>query len=139
VLLLAVTMLASAPLALAIFNKTIVGGPLTIATSTLAAPGKTAATQINCHTNKTPEIEANWSATGSAYASSYTLERATVSTGPYTAVSSVPISETSSTDSSASLTYSRTYYYRVSAIYHSWSATSTVTSVTTLSKSCLSS
>lgn len=130
-------MLVCAPMALAVFNKTVVGGPLTVATSTLAAPGKATATQIDCRTNKNPEIEVNWSATSSTYASSYTVERATASAGPYTAVSSVPTSETFYTDKSGSLTYSTTYYYRVSAIYHSWSATSANITVKTLSKLCV--
>jgi hypothetical protein len=136
-LLLAVAVLVCAPMALAVFNKTVVGGPLTVATSTLAAPGKATATQIDCRTNKNPEIEVNWSATSSTYASSYTVERATASAGPYTAVSSAALSETSYTDKSLSLGYSTTYYYRVSAVYHSWSATSTTASVKTLSKLCV--
>jgi hypothetical protein len=124
-------------MALAVFNETVVGGPLVVTTSTLAAPGKASATQINCRTNKNPEIEVNWSATSSTYASSYTVERATVSAGPYTEVSSVATGETSYTDKSGSLGYSTTYYYRVAAIYHSWSATSASTTVKTLSKFCV--
>ncbi len=138
-LLLAVAVLVCAPMALAVFNKSALGGPLTIATSTLAAPGKATATQVNCRNNKNPEIEVSWSATSSSYATSYSVERATVSAGPYTLVSSVPINDTSYIDKSASLVYSTTYYYRVSAVYHSWSATSTSASVKTLSKDCLSS
>jgi len=135
--LLAVAMLASAQVALAVFSHTATGGPLTVATATLApAKGLTAA-QINCRTNKTPEIEVSWTATSSTYATSYTVERATLSTGPYTAVGSVAISKTSYTDKSASLTYSTTYYYRVAAVYESWSATSTAASVKTLDQLCL--
>jgi hypothetical protein len=135
--LLAAVLLASAQVALAVFNKTATGGPLTVATSTLAAPGKASATQVNCRTNKTPEIEVSWSASSSSYASTYTVERATASSGPYTSVSSVPISDTAYTDKSASLAFSTTYYYRVSAVYRSWNAASASGSVKTLSKSCL--
>jgi hypothetical protein len=135
--LLAAVLLASTQVALAMFSKTAAGGPLTVATSTLAAPEKATATQVNCRSNKTPEIEVSWSATSSSYASTYTVERATASTGPYTSVSSVPIGETAYTDKSASLAYSTTYYYRVSAVYRSWNTASTSGSVKTLSKSCV--
>jgi hypothetical protein len=135
--LLAAVLLASAQVALAVFNKTATGGPATVATSTLAAPGKASATQASCHIGKTPEVEVSWSATSSSYASTYTVERATVSSGPYTSVSSVPIGETSYTDKSASLAYSTTYYYRVTAVYRSWSTASTSGSVKTLSKFCV--
>jgi hypothetical protein len=134
---LAAVALASAQVALAVFNKTATGGPLTVATATFAAPGKPAATEVNCRSNKTPEIEVAWSATSSSYASAYAVERATASAGPYTSVSSVPIGETAYTDKSASLAYSSTYYYRVSAVYHSWNASSTSGSVRTLSKFCV--
>jgi hypothetical protein len=130
-------LLASAPVALAVFSKTAAGGPLTLATATLAAPGKAAATQVNCHSNKAPEIEVSWSASSSSYASTYTVERATASAGPYTSVSSVPIGETAYTDKSASLASSTTYYYRVSTVYRSWNTASTAGSVRTLSKSCV--
>jgi hypothetical protein len=125
-------------MALAVFNKSALGGPLTVATSTLTASAKVTAAQVNCRLDKNPEIEVSWSATSSSYATSYSVERATTSAGPYTSVSSVPIDETSYIDKSASLAYSTTYYYRVSTVYHSWSATSTSASVKTLSKVCLS-
>jgi hypothetical protein len=130
-------MLASAQVALAVFTHTATGGPLTVATATLAPAKGLAAVQVNCRTNKTPEIEVSWTATSSTYATSYTVERATLSTGPYTAVGSVAIGKTSYTDKSGSLGYSTTYYYRVAAVYESWSATSTAASVKTLDQLCL--
>jgi hypothetical protein len=130
-------LLASAQVALAVFNKTVVGGPLAVATSTLAASAKVTAVQVNCHINKSPEIEVSWSATSSTWASTYTVERATASAGPYTSVASVAINKTSYTDKSGSLGYSTTYYYRVAAVYESWSATSTAASVKTLNSLCL--
>jgi hypothetical protein len=135
--LVTVAMLASAQIAVAVFTHTATGGPLTVVTSRLAAPGGVSATQVSCRTNKSPEIEMSWIATTSTYASSYTIERATASAGPYTVLGSVAIGETSYTDKSGSLNYSTTYYYRVVAVYHSWSATSTTASVKTLSKSCV--
>jgi len=135
-LVMAVT-LVSAPVALAVFSHTATGGPLTVASAALAAPGSVKAAQVSCRTNRTPEIEVSWSATGSTYATSYTVERATASTGPYTSAGSVPIGETSYTDKSGSLGYSTTYYYRVATVFHSWSTSSTSASVKTLGKSCL--
>jgi hypothetical protein len=135
--LLVIAMLASAQVALAVFTHTATGGPLTVATSTLAPAKGVTAAQINCRTNKTPEIEVSWTATSSTYATSYTVERATASAGPYTSLGSVAIGKTSYTDKSASLTYSTTYYYRVAAVYASWTATSTTASVKTLNSLCL--
>jgi hypothetical protein len=139
ILVFAVTaMLASAQVALAVFRHTATGGPLTLVTATLSPPKGVSATQVNCRTNKNPEIEVSWTATSSAYATSYTVERATAGAGPYTAVGSVPIGEeTSYTDKSGSLSSSTTYYYRATTIYRSWSATSTAASVKTLSKFCV--
>ena len=130
-------MLASAQLALATFSKAVAGGPLTVITATLAPAGSLTSTQTNCRTNKSPEIYVNWNATSSSYVTSYAVERATASAGPYTSVSTVPAAETDYTDSSGSLGYSTTYYYRVKAVYRSWSATSTVASVKTLNKNCV--
>jgi hypothetical protein len=136
VALLAAVALECAPVALAFFSKAAGGGPLTVATSTLVAPGQVTATQVNCDNNGTPEIEVTWSATSSSYATSYTLERATASNGPYTSVSSVPIGRSSYTDSGNSPRYSTTYYYRVQTVYRSWNATSAPASVTTLNRFC---
>jgi hypothetical protein len=136
-LLVTAAMLASAQVALAVFAHTATGGPLTIASSTLSPATGVNASQVNCRIDKTPEIEVTWSATSSTYASTYTVERATASAGPYTTLASVAISKTSYTDKSGLLQYSTTYYYRVTTVYDSWSATSTVASVKTLSALCL--
>jgi hypothetical protein len=135
--LLACAALACSPLALAVFNKSATGGPLTVSSATLASAGSATATQVNCRTNKSPEIEVTWSATSSSYATSYTVERATASNGSYSSLSSVPIGETSYTDKSGSLSSSTTYYYRVSSVFRSWSTSSTSASVKTLSKFCV--
>lgn len=134
--LLAAAMLVSAHVALAVFTGSAAGGPLTVATTTLAAPGSVKAAQVSCRTNKTPEVEVTWSATSSTYATSYTVERAASGSGPYTSLASVALGETSYTDKSGSLGYSSTYYYRVTVVFHSWATTSASASVKTLGKSC---
>ncbi|HXC44987.1 MAG TPA: hypothetical protein VNU24_00160 [Solirubrobacteraceae bacterium] len=128
--------LVLAPAALAIFSHTATGGPLKVATSKLTPANEIAATQINCNGRENPEVEVTWSATSSSYATSYTVERATASAGPYTSLANVPIAETSYTDQSSALANSTTYYYRVSATYRSWSAASAAASLTTLNKHC---
>lgn len=133
---LLVASLIGAPRALALFSGAAKGGPLTVASPTMEPAGEVSATQLKCRTNHTPEIEVSWSGTSSSYATSYTVERATSSAGSYTALATLALTATSYTDTSASLGYSTTYYYRVSVLYHSWSATSAVASVRTLSKSC---
>ncbi len=130
-------MLAGAHVALAVFNDPASGGPLTLITATLSPAKEVTPAQVNCRTNKNPEIELDWSATNSTYATAYTIERATASAGPYISVASVTIGQTSYTDKSGTLSSSTTYYYRVAAVYRSWSALSTAASVKTLSKFCL--
>jgi hypothetical protein len=133
---LASAMLAYAPVALALFTSSKTGGPQTIATATMAAPTNVSATQINCRLNRSPEVKIAWTASSSSYVSSYTIERATASNGSYAALGSVAASDTSYTDSS-SLNYSTTYYYRVVAVLHDWSASSGAYSVKTLNQICL--
>ena len=131
----AALVLGGAPTAFALFNAKATGGPLTIASATVAAPKTVKAAQTKCKTNRSPEVLVEWSATTSEVATEYAVERASTSNGPYTEVASVPISQRSYTDS-ASLGYSTTYYYRVSATVESWSAPSSAVSVKTLGKSC---
>jgi proline racemase len=135
--LLALAALAGAQVALAVFNKTAKGGPITVATSTLAAPTGLTVVQAKCRTGKAPEVELGWTATTSSYATSYSVERSTTSNGTYTLVASVAIGQSAYTDKTASLAASTTYYYRVGAVYHSWTAASSVKSVKTLSSSCV--
>jgi len=134
---LAGAMLAGAHVALAVFNDPAAGGPLTLITATLSPVKEVTSAQVNCRVNKNPEIELGWTAPSSTYATSYSVERATASAGPYTSVASVAIGKTSYTDTSGTLSSSTTYYYRVAAVYRSWSTPSTVAPVKTLSKFCL--
>jgi hypothetical protein len=134
--LLAMAALVCSPLALAVFNKSTTGGPLTVASSTLAAPTNFAAVQVACHAGKSIEINLTWTATSSSYATSYVVERSTASSDSYATIGTVPTSKTSYTDSESSLAPSTVYYYRVSTAYHSWIATSTAASLKTSNKSC---
>ena len=134
VALLTVAVLVCAPMALAIFTRGAPGGPLTVSTDTLSPPSEVKVAQVNCKTSKSPEIKVEWLA--SERVSSYIAERATSSSGPYTALATVPATQTSYTDTGASLAYSTVYYYRVSLTYHSWSTTSTSASVKTSNKNC---
>lgn len=134
---LAGAMLAGAHVALAVFDDPAPGGPLTLITATLSPAREVTPSQVNCRTNKNPEIEIDWTATSSSYATSYTVERASAGAGPYTALATVSANQqTSYTDKSGALASSSTYYYRVAAIYRSWSAPSSAVTVKTLSKSC---
>jgi len=129
--------LTSATAAFAVFTAKATGGPITVASASLSAPKTVKAAQTKCKSNHTPEILVEWTATSSAAATEYAVERATSSNGPYTEVASVSISQHSYTDSSSQLGYSTTYYYRVSATVESWSAASSAVSVKTLGKSCV--
>jgi hypothetical protein len=135
---LAAVALAGAPVALAIFTGSTAGGPETVSSATLSAVSNMAAAQVNCRGNKGAEVSVTWTESSSSYVTSYLVERATSGNGAYMVLGSVAAGKTSYTDSSESLGYSTTYYYRVSAVYRSWSATSTAASVKTLNKSCQS-
>jgi hypothetical protein len=127
--------LVGAPAAMALFTASVHGGSMTVTSATLAAPTGVKAVQLTCKSNKTPEVKVEWSAS-STEGAGYTVERATSSSGPYTEVAGVAASKLSYTDTSASLGYSTTYYYRVSATLHTWSTASSAASVKTLSKTC---
>ncbi len=137
VAVLVAVLLAGAQVALAVFTRTAAGGPMTVATSTLSPATAVEANQVNCRTNKSPEVEVSWSASSSGYATSYAVERATSSNGSYTSLGSVSASATSYLDKSGSLGYSTTYYYRVTVAYRSWSVASSADSVKTLGRYCV--
>jgi fibronectin type 3 domain-containing protein len=132
--LLAVAALVCAPVAVAIFTNSATGGPLTVSSATLSPPSEVKAAQVNCKTSKSPEIKVEWSAPERVR--SYVVERATSSSGPYTALATFPATQTSYTDTSAGLAYSTIYYYRIISKYDLWSATSASASAKTSNKNC---
>jgi hypothetical protein len=131
----AATWLAGPQLAQALFSATATGGPQTLASSTLAPATGLSASQLECHKSRSPEVALKWSASSSEYATSYAVERATAKSGPFTTLATVAVTQRSYTDG-ASLGYSTTYYYRVSAVFQSWSSPSAIASATTPSKTC---
>jgi hypothetical protein len=136
-LLAAILTLATAGVAQAIFTVTAKGGPMAISSATLAAPATVTAEQTACKKNQPVTISVSWSKTTSSFATSYTLERATATNGPYTAVATgISIALTSYEDTSPTLESSTTYYYRVAPNYHSWSTPSTPVKVKTLNRQC---
>jgi hypothetical protein len=133
-LLAAVLVLFGGRLALAAFTSDGQSSG-TVGTATLAAPKSPSAAQINCQRNGAVEVGLAWSPTSSTYATSYTVERSTSAGGSYTTLASLPVGTGMYTDTSSTLATSTTYYYRVSALYMSWSAT-VQASLTTFNKQC---
>jgi len=132
----AALVLGGASVAAATFTNSATSGTMSVSSTTLAAPTAPHAAQTNCKANKPVTITVGWTATTSAFATGYTVERATTSGGPYTPIAMVAIGTTSYLDADPTLAYSTTYHYVVQATYHSWTATSTQTAVTTLSSRC---
>jgi hypothetical protein len=124
-------------IATAAFQSSSSAGPMAVSSATLAPPTGTSATQINCRNNKPVQISVSWTATTSAFATGYTVRRATTSGGPYTTIGTTPIGTTSYTDLDPTLAYTTSYYYVVQATYQSWTGTSNQATVTTLNFKCL--
>jgi cellulose 1,4-beta-cellobiosidase len=136
--LLAVAALAliTASLAGAGFTSPASAGPISIATATLQPPTGATATQTNCRNNKPVQITVNWTATTSAFATGYTIQRSTTSGGPYNTIGTLPSGTTTYTDTDPTLAYTTTYDYIVQATYQAWTATSNQASLTTLNNLC---
>jgi hypothetical protein len=132
-----VVALAAASIAAAQFTASLGGGSMNLSSSTLAAPTGVTPTQTNCRNNKPVEITVTWTATASAYATGYTVERATTSGGPFSTIGTVAIGTTTYVDTAPVLAYTTSYYYRVQSTYLSWTAASTQGAVTTLSIHCV--
>jgi hypothetical protein len=129
--------LAAASIAAAQFTSSLAGGSMNLSSSTLAAPIGITPVQTNCKNNKPVEITVTWAATTSAYATGYTVQRATTSGGPFSTVGTVAIGTTTYVDTAPVLAYTTTYYYRVQSTYLSWTAASTQGAVTTLNIHCV--
>lgn len=126
-----VASLLCAPFAMAVFNSRANGGPLLLSTSSLTPPTAVTATLLNCR-RKSVELNISWSASKSAYATAYVVEQAPKSSGPFVALATVPTTQTSYSDTAESTTYPATDYYRVTAQFRSWSASS----ISTQAKAC---
>jgi hypothetical protein len=119
------------------FTNSATAGPMSLTSATLAAPTSATATQTNCKNAKPPTNTIAWTATSSAFATGYRIERATTSGGPYSLVANVAIGATSYLDADPTLASATTYYYRVLSTYQSWTTASGQISLTTLSTKCL--
>jgi hypothetical protein len=122
-------------LAIAQFTNTV-SRALPLSSTTLAPPTAVSPTQTNCRNSKPPEITIAWTATPSAFATGYVVERAPAAGGPFATIATLASGTTSTVDPDLTLAYTTTYFYRVSSTFHSWTGTSTVASVTTLSNKC---
>jgi hypothetical protein len=125
-----------APVALGVFSDPAQGGPQLVSTSDLTPPAAVSATVSNCRHNKPVELNVTWTSSESNYASSYTVERAAKSAGPFVVIATLPATQTSYSETLESGMYSTSDYYRISVLYRSWSDSSTAVSVTTLGKTC---
>jgi hypothetical protein len=99
-------------------------GSLLVSTASLAAPTGVAAARGACTPGQRTSLTVNvtWSATSSP-ATGYTILRATVAGGPYTAVGSVVgVGTTAWTDATRQLRFITTYYYVVEATVQSWTS-----------------
>jgi hypothetical protein len=134
--LVTVLALCGASAAAAMFTKAAIGGPMSVASATLAPPTALSAAQTGCKSSKPPTIAVGWTATSSSFATGYRVERATASGGPYTVVATVAIGTTSYLDADPALGYATTYFYRALSTFRSWTTASTAVSVTTLSSKC---
>ncbi|MGH2880288.1 MAG: hypothetical protein ACRDK4_11870 [Solirubrobacteraceae bacterium] len=134
-LLVAGLVLVSAQAATALFTGSD-SATVTVTSAMMPGPGSLGVEQVNCRRNGSVEIELQWTATSASYATSYVVERSTSSSGSYARVAILPIGSLVFIDTSTALNTTTTYYYRVSALYMSWSAPSPLTPVTTLNKQC---
>jgi hypothetical protein len=135
--IIAVAALGAATTATAQFTRLATGGSMSLASATLAPPTAVTAAQTNCKNNKPPTITIGWTATSSAFATGYRIERATTSGGPYSLVANVVIGTTSYVDVDPTLGFTTTYHYRVLSTYQSWTAASAEATVTTLNIHCV--
>jgi len=95
-----------------------------ISTQTLQPPTGVAATLTSaCKANKAQQVTVTWTASGSAFATGYTIQRNS------TTVATVSATTTSWIDNTVA--HSTTYTYTVLATYQQWSSGATAAAVTT--------
>ena len=121
--------LATASIAAATFTSAAATGPMALSSATLNAPGGISAS-AGCVKNVSVSVSLSWSA--SNFASGYTIYRS--SGAGFSQLATVGSGTTSYTDVTAA--YSTTYSYYVVATFQSWTAQSSTSSATTLSKLC---
>lgn len=121
----------AAPLVSATFLTSTSVSQTSISSATIQPPTGLTATG-GCQTVVVgPKVTLNWTATTSAYATTYTIYRSTTNGGPYSSIASVATSQNTYTDTSVNL-LSTTYYYVMKSNYLNWtSVNSTQASGTT--------
>ena len=111
-----------------------------MSSATLAAPTGAAATTSACtkHVTSSIQVAVSWTATSSAFATGYTIQRGTSATGPFSTVGTVVgLNTVTFTDTSGTLALSTNYYYVVVATFASWSSgNSNVATVLTPDTNC---
>ena len=120
--------LATASIAAATFTSAAATGPMALSSATLSAPGGMSAS-ANC-VKPNVSVSLSWSA--SNFASGYSIYRS--AGAGFSLLATVGSGTTSYTDTTAA--YSTTYFYYVDATFQSWTAQSSTSSATTLSKLC---
>lgn len=109
----------------------------TYSTGTVSPPTSLAAAAGPCTVGVSASIPLTWTASASAWADGYEVQRSLVSGGPYTSVATVSGAGTT-TYTDGPLTFSTTYYYVVRTTKAAWrSVASNQASLTTLSLLCL--
>lgn len=124
-------MLVCAQSAFGTFTHIATGGPLSVSSATVSAPTKLTSIQEGCKVGKSTEVIIvilYW--TASAQATSYAVERASASAGPYTVIGTTKSGVLSYSDS-LTIPSPTTYYYRVAALAGTWSKTSATLTVKT--------
>jgi hypothetical protein len=140
--LLGLVVAIAAPAALAGWSSGVSAGPLPVSSATIAAPTGAGATTIGAactkHVTSSIQVNVSWTASASAFATGYTIQRGTAAGGPFANVGSVGGGSTVTfTDTTGTLGLSTNYYYVVVATFASWtSANSNVATVLTPDKNC---
>jgi hypothetical protein len=132
-----VATVVSASIASATFNSTATGGPMPIASATLAAPtGLTATPTCQVGVPTVVKVNLSWTATTSTFADGYEILRSTAG-GPFLSIGTVS-GRTNTTYTDTTVTYSTSYSYVVRATKNNWrSGDSNTANATTKSSLCL--
>ncbi len=133
----AVLVICCTAVASAAFVASTASGGATYLSATLSPPTNPAASDGPCYLLSSASIRVDWTATPSAWADGYDVQRSTSSGGTYSTVGTVSGVGTT-TYLNSSLPFSTTYYYKVRATKGNWRSPFTVVvSETTKSALCL--